>query len=160
MNDAPLMREFERRGDVACQPQDILLGEGTLPGDAGAEAVGAQIHGEVDVLPRFRDRANADDVGVLELRGRLALVAKPALELGIAGIAGLQDLDGHGGPVLLAPDERPGEPPLAEEALQGVGAKGLTDEVGRGVNRGHFTKGCEPVNLRRFQRLGNRDDVR
>src|SRR3989442_6368493 len=87
MNDALLVREVERPGDVARQPQNVLLRQRTLARDAGAEAVGTQVHGEVDVLSRLRDGPNADDVGVLELRGGLALGAKTALAMRIAGIA-------------------------------------------------------------------------
>jgi hypothetical protein len=61
----------------------------------------------------FGDRADANDVGVFELCGGLAFVAEAALELGIAGISGLQDLDGDWRAVRLAADERPGEPTLA-----------------------------------------------
>src|SRR5438309_10579129 len=131
MNDALLVRELERGRDVARQPQDVFFGQRSLAGDARAQAVGAQVHGEVDVLARLRDRADADDVGVLELRSRLALVAKAGFELGIAGIARLQDLDRNRGAVLLPPNERPGEAALAEKSLQGIGAEDLADKVGR-----------------------------
>src|SRR5256885_11688156 len=129
MNDALLVRELERGRDVARQPQDVFFGQRSLAGDARAQAVGAQVHGEVDVLASLRDRADADDVGVLELRGRLALVAKAGFELSIAGIAGLEDLDRDRSAVLLPPDKRPDEAPLAEKPLQGIGAKDLADEV-------------------------------
>src|SRR5216117_1263038 len=123
-----------------------------------APRLSAQRSIEVDVLARLRDGANADDVRVLELCRRLALVAKPALELGIARVAGLEDLDRDRSPIGRPADERPSKAPLAQEPLQGIGAKRLADEVGSGLT--HFTKGCKSVNLRRFQRLGNRDDVR
>src|SRR5256885_9548928 len=39
--------------------------------DAGPEAVGAQVHREVDVIPRARHEMDVNDVRVPELRGRL-----------------------------------------------------------------------------------------
>jgi len=158
MNDTLLVRELKRRRDVAREPEDILLGQRSLARDPRPQTVGTEVHREVDVLERLRDGANADDVRVLELCRRLALVAKPALELGIARVAGLEDLDRDRSPIGRPADERPSKAPLAQEPLQGIGAKCLADEVGSGVT--HFTKGCKSVNLRRFQRLGNRDDVR
>src|SRR5207247_8929662 len=90
-----------------------------LPGDAGAEAVGAEVHREVDMLARLGDRADADDVGVLELCGGLAFVPTPALEQRVAGIARLRALDGDGGAVLFPSDERRAEPPLAQQGARG-----------------------------------------
>jgi len=102
------------------------------------------------VLARLRDRADADDVGVLELCGGLALVAKPALELGIAGVARLQHLDRDGSPVLLPSDERPGEPPLPEQALQDIRAKFLAYEIGSGISTGRRgVSASEEVTLQR-----------
>src|SRR2546425_6405879 len=142
MNDALLVRELEGRSDVARQPQDRFLAHRAFAGDPGAEAVGAQVHGEVDVLSRLRDGPDADDVGVLELRGGLALVAKAALELRIAGIAGLQNLDRDRRAIRLPADERPGEAPLAKEALQGIGAEATPDEISGGG--GGLSKAAEP----------------
>src|SRR5439155_14408395 len=122
MNDALAVREFERGRHVACQPEDVLFGKGSFPRDAGAEAVGAQVHREVDVLAALGDRPDADDVWVFELGGGLALIPKARLELGIAGVAGLQHLDGDGGAIRSPADERPREAALAEEPFQGVGA--------------------------------------
>jgi len=67
---------------------------------------------------------------MVELGGRLGLVAKPDLELGVGCVAGLQDLDRHRSPVELPPDEQPGEAALAEQALEVVGADRVIDEVG------------------------------
>ena len=138
MDDTLPVREVQRGGDVAADADDVLLREWALAGDAGAEAVGAQVHPEVHVVAGLGHHADAHDVGVLEAGGRFALVAKPRLELGVAGVAGLEHLDGHGGAVELAADEHPGEATLAQQALQLVRAEGPTDEVGggRGVGQG------------------------
>jgi len=102
------------------------------------------------MLARLGDRADADDVGVLELCGGLAFVPKPALEQRVAGIARLQDLDGDGGAVLFPSDERPGEPPLAEQALQDIRAEFLAYEIGSGIRtRRRGVSASEEVTLQR-----------
>jgi len=130
------MREFERGRHVARQAEDVFLGKGSFPRDAGAEAVGTEVHREIDVLAALGDRPDADDVGVLELGGGLALVAKTGLELGVARVAGLQHLNGHRGAVRLPADERPREAPLAEQAFEGVRSEGPADEIGGSIGHG------------------------
>src|SRR5437773_516444 len=115
------------------------LGERALALDAGPEAVGAQVHREVDVIPRARHEMDVNDVRVPELRGRLGLVPEPALELQVAGVAGLQDLDRDGCPVQFPTNEHPCEPTLAEQALEVVGADGAADEVRGRVGHEGFT---------------------
>src|SRR6266516_1604997 len=114
MNDALAVREFRRVLFRSCQPEDVLLRKGSFPRDAGAEAVGTEVHREVDVLAALGDRPDADDVRVFEFGGGLALIPKARLELGIAGVAGLQHLDGDGSAVRSPADERPREAALAE----------------------------------------------
>jgi len=82
---------------------------------------------------------DVNDVRVPELRGRLGLVPEPALELQVAGVAGLQDLDRDGCPVQFPTDEHPCEPTLAEQALEVVGADGAADEVRGRVGHEGFT---------------------
>src|SRR2546427_5466125 len=124
-----LFRELETARDAGREAHDVRLGERALALDAGPEAVGAQVHGEVDVIPRARHEMDVNDVRVPELRGRLGLVPEPALELQVAGVAGLQDLDRDRCPVQFPTDEHPCEPTLAEQALEVVGADGAADEV-------------------------------
>ena len=69
---------------------------------------------------------------MVELGGHLELVAETLLELVVAGVAGLQNLQGDGAPVLRVPaGEDPGEPPLADEVAQGVAADAAADQVFR-----------------------------
>src|SRR6266566_4603146 len=50
----------------------------------------------------------------------------------------------------------PGRAGVRGRTGRGCGQRGRS----RRSSQAHFTKGSKPVNLRRFQRLGNRDDVR
>src|SRR5256885_14361094 len=136
MDHALLMGERQRRRDVARQAQDVVFGERAFARDPRPQAVGAQIHREIDVLPGLRDRADPDDVGMLELRGRLTLIAKPGLELRVARVAGLQHLDGDGRSVGCTAYEGPRESTLAEQAFEDVRAEGMADEVGGSVGHG------------------------
>ena len=114
MDDALLVREFERGRDVACETQDVGLGQRPFARDPRSQAVGAQVHGEVDMVAALRDGANANNVGVLEPGRGLALVAEAALELRVAGVEGLQHLHGDRGPVRFSAGKRPGKPSLAQ----------------------------------------------
>ena len=60
----------------------------------------------------------------------LAAVSEPALELRVAGVAWHEDLDRDCRPVQLPTREHPGEPALAEQPLDVIGADGAADEVG------------------------------
>jgi len=73
---------------------------------------------------------------MLELGRGFALVPEPGLELGVAGIAGLQNLDGDRRAVRLAPGEDEGVPPLAEQPLQGVRPQRLAYQIGCDVGQG------------------------
>src|SRR5213079_2438803 len=117
------------------------LAERTFAREARAQRVGAQVHCEIHVAPGARHEPDTDDVGVIELGGRLGLVAKPDLERGVGPVAGLQDLDRYRRAVELAADEHPGESALAEQALELVGADGAADQVGgRGVHGGFTSR--------------------
>src|SRR5256884_8928811 len=62
----------------------------------------SQVHPEIHVTAGAGHEADADDVGVLQLRRQLGLVAEAALELGIARVARLENLHGDGAAVQLA----------------------------------------------------------
>ena len=137
--DHPLaMGEGKTVGDVPRDAQDFVFGERALIGDQRAEALGAQVHDEVHMVAGFPHGADADDVGVLEFGRGLTLVAEPARELRIPGVAGLQHLYRDGGAVRLPAHEHPGEPALTEQTLEVVGAEGLADEIGRCIRHGLY----------------------
>jgi len=136
VNHALPVREPQAPGHVRRHADDVRLGQGAFAGDARPEAVGAQIHREVDVTPGARHEADADDVRVLEFRGGFGFVPKAALELQVAGVAGHQDFDRDGGPVQLPTREHPGEPALSQQTLEVVGTDRAADQVGRGGGAG------------------------
>jgi len=74
---------------------------------------------------------------MLEFGGGLALVAEPGLEGGVPGVARFKDLHRDRRPIPLAAHEYPGDPSLAYQALEEVGAKGLAHEIGGRV--GHVS---------------------
>ena len=138
MDHALSVSEGQCARDVLRDANDVALREGTLSREACPQAVGAQVHREVDVGSGLGHRADVHDVGVLELSGGFALVPKPRLEVGIAGVARLQHLHRDRRAVGFPSDEDPRETALADESLQVVGAERSADEIGGRAGHGAY----------------------
>ena len=93
VDDAFAVGEAERARDVDAHADEHRLGQLGDDLEAVGQSLGQEVHGEVHGVAVFADREDLDDVGVAEPGGGRGLAAEALLELLVAGVLGLEDLE-------------------------------------------------------------------
>jgi hypothetical protein len=129
MDHPGFVGEGHRPGHVARDAHHVLLGEGGVLVELGGQGAPQLRHREVDRLPVLSHVEDADDVRVPQLARDRRLVEKARGELAIAGVLGLEQLQGDvGAAVAVGGGEHPCHPAPSQQGGDGVRTDGLADQ--------------------------------
>ena len=95
MDDAVLVRGFERLGDLPRHRQRLVDGEGAARDSIGERRAFDQLHHQRVLAAGILEAVDLRDVRMIERREELRFPAEPRQAIGIVGDGGQQDLDRH-----------------------------------------------------------------